>query len=219
MRRPSAKVVSLLILAATVLQLVVASAASNLPQFADKGFGARLVFYPILMLLVPAVWWLTAHRRPDRWERPDPPWAGFALVMAPFLVDVSGNTLNLYDAVVWWDDANHFVNWFLICLGLGLVLGVWSVRPAWAGGLAVVGGGALLALLWEIGEWWTFIRHGTELDTAYEDTLGDMTLGTCGACVAFLVLRVYTKRRTLAATPPLPATAATAAAPVASQRD
>ena len=37
--------------------------------------------------------------------------------MAPFLIDVTGNTLNLYDTVVWWDDANHFANWFLLCSG------------------------------------------------------------------------------------------------------
>jgi hypothetical protein len=54
--------------------------------------------------------------------------------------------------------------------------------------LLVTGLGCLLALGWEIGEWYTFIRHGTELDTAYEDTLGDMTLGTCGAFLAALVV-------------------------------
>ena len=29
------------------------------------------------------------------------PWAGFTLVMAPFLIDVTGNTLDLYDRVAW----------------------------------------------------------------------------------------------------------------------
>ena len=48
--------------------------------------------------------------------------------------------------------------------------------------------GCLLALGWELGEWYTFIRHGTELDTAYEDTLGDLTLGSCGAFLASLVV-------------------------------
>ena len=50
------------------------------------------------------------------------------------------------------------------------------------------GFGCLLALGWELGEWYTFIRHGTELDTAYEDTLLDMTLGTLGSLVAGLSL-------------------------------
>lgn len=178
----------LLVLLATVGQLLVAS-TSDAPQFAGKGFAARLVFYPVMMLLVPALWgvrrWWVLRRSGS--VRPAP-WVGFTLVMAGFLVDVTGNTLNLYDTLVWWDDANHFSNWFLLTLGLGLVLDVVALRPVWARAVAVTGGGALLALLWEVGEWWTFIRHGTELATAYEDTLGDMVLGTTGSAVALVVL-------------------------------
>ena len=60
----------------------------------------------------------------------------------------------------------------------------------------MTGFGCLLALGWELGEWYTFIRHGTELDTAYEDTLLDMALGTLGSLVAgFLVLRLGGARR------------------------
>ncbi|SHN47061.1 hypothetical protein SAMN05443668_12017 [Cryptosporangium aurantiacum] len=177
-------------LALTVAQLVVASVASDLPQFAGKGFAARLVLYPLMMLAVPVGWWL-AHRG----QLNTAPTAGFTLVMLPFLVDVSGNTLDLYDSITWWDDANHFVNWFLLCLGLALVLDVATLRPAWARAVVVIGGGALLALLWELGEWYAFIRHGTELDTAYEDTLGDMTLGTCGAVLALVVLLVLARRQ------------------------
>lgn len=183
----------LVVLALTVAQLVVAGVASDLPQFAGKGFAARLVLYPLMMLVVPVGWWL-AHRR----QLNTAPIGGFTLVMLPFLIDVTGNTLDLYDSISWWDDANHFVNWFLLCLGLALVLDVPVLRPAWARAVVVIGGGALLALLWELGEWYAFIRHGTELDTAYEDTLGDMTLGTCGAVVALLVVEVIGRRRSSA---------------------
>ena len=78
------------IFGATVGQLLVASVATELPQFAGKGFGARLVAYPVLMLLVPAVW---ALRRRRRGGTEPVPWAGFGLIMAPFLIDVTGNTL------------------------------------------------------------------------------------------------------------------------------
>lgn len=54
--------------------------------------------------------------------------------------------------------------------------------------LVVCGLGAILAVGWEVGEWWTFIRHGTEIETAYEDTLGDEVLGTLGALCAGLLL-------------------------------
>jgi hypothetical protein len=107
--------------------------------------------------------------------------------MLPFLVDVTGNSLDLYDAIGWWDDLNHFANWALLLSGIGLLI-CRGVQPAWAVVALVTGLGAVLAIGWELGEWFTFIRHGTEIDTAYEDTLGDETLGTLGALVAGLVV-------------------------------
>ena len=171
------------VLVLTVAQLVVATFASDLQQFEGKAFGARLVAYPLMMLVVPAGW-LLVHRG----HRVDVPWGAFALVMAPFLIDVTGNTADLYDSVAWWDDANHLVNWLLLCAGLGLLL-LPRVGMPWARVLLVTGLGALLAIGWELGEWYTFIRHGTELDTAYQDTLGDEPLGTLGALLAGLILR------------------------------
>jgi hypothetical protein len=171
------------VFALTVVQLLVGTLSPDLEQFEGKAFGARLIGYPLMMLVVPLAWWL-AHRAAPR----PVPWGAFALVMAPFLVDVTGNTLDLYDTVVWWDDANHFANWAMLCGGLGLlVLG--DVPQPWVRVLLVTGIGALLAIGWELGEWFTFIRHGTELDTAYEDTLGDEALGTLGALLAGVLLR------------------------------
>jgi hypothetical protein len=184
-RRPRCPVwVPALVLLLTVAQLAVAEWAPGIDRFADKAFGARLVAYPLLMLLTPAVWWLVTRRRAPR---PAPPYGAFTLVMLPFLVDVTGNSLDLYDAVGWWDDFNHFCNWALLLTGLGLIL-CRSVSPPWAVVVLVAGLGAILAIGWELGEWYTFIRHGTEIDTAYEDTLGDETLGTLGALVAGLVV-------------------------------
>jgi uncharacterized membrane protein YjdF len=171
---------------------VAATVAADLPQFQAKGFGVRLVAYPALMLLTPAVWATVRHVRASRTPLP---WAGFALIMVPFLVDVSGNSANLYDTVSWWDDANHFVNWAFLCGGTGVLLLRAAVRPAWALGLLVAGLGALLAIGWELAEWYTFIRHGTELGTAYTDTLGDLALGSLGSCVAAVLVALHADRR------------------------
>jgi hypothetical protein len=172
--------VPLLILLLTIGQLAVAEWVPGIDRFADKAFGARLIAYPLMMLLVPALWWFFVKRR--RPEEP-PPYGAFSLIMLGFLVDVTGNSLDLYDSLTWWDDMNHFVNWVFLLTGIGLIIGR-SVQPTWALVVMVAGLGAVLAIGWELGEWWTFIRHGTELDTAYEDTLGDETLGTLGATVA-----------------------------------
>lgn len=180
---------------ATVGQLLVATLATDLPQFAGKGFGARLAAYPVLMLLVPAAWFIVRQVRAPAVGQAVVPWTAFALVMAPFLVDVTGNTVDLYDTVAWWDDANHFVNWFLLCTGIGLLLPLAGLAARWAIGLLVTGIGAVLALGWELGEWYTFIRHGTELATAYQDTLADQVLGTAGAALAgFLVVHLLRRR-------------------------
>ena len=57
----------------------------------------------------------------------------------------------------------------------------------------VVGFGAVTAILWEIGEYFAFIRNSSELATAYTDTLGDLTLGLGGstltAAIAVIALR------------------------------
>jgi hypothetical protein len=187
------RLAALAVLAATVVQLLVAVALPDLPRFHGKAFAARLVAYPVLMLAVPAAWAL--HRRRHGGDAPLP-WDGFALLMAPFLIDVTGNTLNLYDSVASWDDLNHLVNWFLLCAGAGRLLRRAGVRPAWTLGLLVAGLGALLAIGWELAEYLTFIRGGTELDTAYRDTLGDEALGCTGAILAaLLTLRAELRSR------------------------
>ena len=83
--------IPVLVLVLTVAQLAVAEYVPGIERFADKAFAARLIAYPLLMLVVPFVWWVVVKRRhPDRY----PPYGAFTLVMLPFLVDVTGNSLN-----------------------------------------------------------------------------------------------------------------------------
>jgi len=177
--------VFLAVLAATEGQLAVAVLFPHLEQFEGKAFTARLIAYPVMILAAPA-WWFLKNRA----RTADAPWAAFSLIALPFLVDVTGNTLDLYDTIEWWDDANHLVNWVFLMAGVGLLM-LRSVRgPRWASWWLIAGVGSLLALGWEVGEYYAFIRGGTELATAYTDTLGDMVLGTIGAAIAATMLTV-----------------------------
>lgn len=168
----------------TIAQLAVAQWWPQIERFAGKAFGARLVAYPVLMLLAPAIWWIVVKRRKPAELAPH---GAFSLIMLGFLIDVTGNSADLYDSISWWDDANHFVNWFFLLTGIGLLIGR-PVQPRWALVLLICGLGSMLAIGWELGEWYTFIRHGTELETAYQDTLGDLALGTLGSMLAGLVV-------------------------------
>ncbi len=157
-------------------------------QFEGKGFGWRLAGSVLVVLVVPAVW-VALGRRPPY------PYAADALLTAPWLVDVLGNVFDLYDTVSWWDDANHFVNWALLSAGVGVLLLRARLSPLVSATL-VVGIGAFLAIVWELGEYVAFIHDNVdELDTAYRDTLGDELLGTCGALLAASCVYVASLRR------------------------
>lgn len=179
------------ILALTLAQLVVLTFVPDLPQAEGKAFGARLLAYPVLMLIAPVAWAIAGRTRHGSSPLP---WTAFALIMAPFCIDVTGNTLDLYRSVAWWDDLNHFTNWLLLCSGLGLLMRHARMAPRWALAVTVTGAGAALAILWELGEWYTFIRQSSELSTAYEDTLGDETLGTAGGAVAGVLVSLLGRR-------------------------
>jgi len=165
--------------AALIGLLVLGAAATNLPQFEGKAMAGRAATFWIPAALVPVIWWLWFRQRSY-------PWALDVLIVLPFLIDAAGNAANLYDTISWWDDANHLVNWCILTLAIGLLLVRLRPRlqPWIVFGLAI-GFGAVTAILWELGEYLTFIRgNANELATAYTDTLGDLTLGLAGSALA-----------------------------------
>jgi len=148
----------------------------DLPQFTGKAMQGRVLTYGLAMLLVPAIWFFRFRRHPY-------PVVIDILITLPFLIDVAGNALDLYDTIEWWDDANHFVNWGLLTGGVALALAFLPLGRLNRFGLAV-GYAALSAIVWELAEYVTFIRDSPELATAYTDTLFDEILGTAGGAVA-----------------------------------
>src|SRR3954447_20903724 len=180
---------------ASLVLLLAFGAFSGLDRFAGKAFGWRLVGYSIAAFLVPAVWALRGRRQPY-------PYLVDTLFVLPFLIDTIGNALDLYDTIDWWDDANHFVNWALLSSSVGLALLPTRLPPLVVFGL-VAGFGGVTAILWELGEYFAFIRDSPELATAYKDTLGDLTLGLSGSVVAALIIVTIDSRRGSAREPDL----------------
>jgi hypothetical protein len=177
--------------AALVGLLLLAVLFPDLPQFEDKGMTGRALTYPFAVVIVPLGWWLVRRRRGRDVVYP---YALDILLVLPFLIDTVGNALDLYDTIDWWDDANHFVNWAILVSAFVQLLLRLPVGPLALAGLAV-GFGAVTAILWEVAEYFAFIRDSAELDTAYTDTLGDLVLGLAGSCVAAAVGWWLARRR------------------------
>ena len=165
---------------ATIALLAWAIASPELPQFEGKAFVGRAVAYPIALAIVPVAWRLFGRRRIPYPLVPD------ILFGLPFLIDVAGNALNLYDTIEWWDDANHLVNWALHTAAFGLLLRYGQWGAATRAGLGI-GWAAVTAMLWEFAEYVTFVPGSAEALTAYSDTLGDLALGLAGGLVASIL--------------------------------
>jgi hypothetical protein len=166
---------------ATVGLLAWAVLNPDLPQFTGKAFTGRALAYPVALLVLPIGWWQFGRSRLTF------PVVAVILLGLPFLIDVAGNALDLYDPIEWWDDANHLVNWALHTSAVGLLLraggwGYWT-RVALAFGWAVTS-----AVLWELAEHVTFVPNSPEAATAYADTLLDLALGMVGGAIAALVV-------------------------------
>jgi hypothetical protein len=92
-----------------VIGLTAFGAFSGLESFEDKGFGWRLLFYPVMIFALPVIWRFVGHG--------PYPYTADVLITLPFLADVVGNVLNLYDTIDWWDDVNHLANAYTDTLG------------------------------------------------------------------------------------------------------
>ena len=166
----------------TVALLAWAVLNPDLPQFQGKAFTGRAVAYPVALLVLPVAWWLLGRPRDMAF-----PVAADILLGLPFMIDVVGNALNLYDSVDWWDDANHLVNWFLHTAAIGVLLrlGSWG---RWTRVALMIGWAATTAVLWELAEYVAFVPNSPEAATAYGDTLGDLALGLLGGTLAAILV-------------------------------
>ncbi|XKH53065.1 hypothetical protein LG284_13950 [Citricoccus nitrophenolicus] len=102
--------------------------------------------------------------------------------------------LDAYQLIPWLDLVVHVVaTGLLAAIGAGALLrGGWLQTGPSAGRvgqtLLTAGLGALLAVLWEVGEWFGHTLLDPAIQVGYEDTVGDLAAGVLGALLAGLLL-------------------------------
>ncbi len=164
-----------------------------------KGAGARAVAYPLLSFMLPLLWafgWRSGKGFP---------WLADLLITVTCFTDILGNRLDLYDAIVWFDDWMHLMNTGLLAAAALILTQHWTagLGATIERALAV---GATGAIVWELAEYAAFLANSSERRHAYTDTLGDLTLGTIGALVAALVVHALRRAGRLRETGvPIPA--------------
>jgi hypothetical protein len=175
--------------------LVFALLNTDWPRFASKAMSARAGIYPLL-IAIPALSWLAARTLARRNGRADPqyPLVADILITIPFVVDLLGNAVNLYDSIDHFDDACHLVNWAILTGAVGTVIVKRRELASWVVVWLLVGFGAITAVLWEIGEYGAFVTKAPEVKTAYSDTIGDLTLGITGSLIAAILTIVLGRR-------------------------
>jgi hypothetical protein len=174
-----AKTVNLALKGALLGLLALAVLAPDLPQWEGKGMGTRAAFYWLAAVLVPAIWWARGRRDPY-------PHVVDALVVAPFLVDVGGNALDLYDRIDGFDDFAHLVNWAFLVSAFGAVMVSLPIGRLNAASLAL-GFGAVTHILWELAEWVAQEVGTSGLNLTYDDTIGDLALSLTGSIVGSIL--------------------------------
>ena len=178
--------IDLVLKAALVLLLLHAVAFPDLPQYQGKGIGWRLLLYPVSAYLVPVVWFVM---RRQGGARGDYPYLIDICVGLPFLIDTAGNAVNLYDKVTWWDDAMHFVTWVPWVLAFGLAVRRRPNLRRFDVAAITIGFGAATHIIWELLEYVAFIRDNpNEYQTAYRDTMGDLTMSLLGSITGGLLV-------------------------------
>jgi len=159
------------------LLLGLALLVPGLGNMDGKGLVPRAVGYPIAAMAIPFIWFT--------WWRPRAsfPWTADFLVTFACFSDIFGNFLNLYDSVDSFDNWIHFVNTGLLTAAVILL----TMHRSTSLGAVVersLAFGVSAALIWEIAEYFAFLRWSPERLGAYADTLSDMSLGAVGSLIA-----------------------------------
>lgn len=159
----------------------------GIPGVEGKGWPERAVGYPISLLIVPLVWRL-------RGRRVSYPHLADALFVTPFVLDLLGNLVNLFDTIDQFDDFLHFANWTFLVAAFVMFLRPY-VLVRWNLVMLGSGLGAIAIVAWEGVEWVIQEMGTTGLQLTYDDTVGDLILSTSGGILGAALAAVALTRR------------------------
>lgn len=171
--------VDLAIKVAVVVLSLIPLVDPNASHFAGKAMGVRALLYPVMTLLIPAIWFLAGRPRPY-------PYAADIAFGLPFAIDAAGNVLGLF-AITGFDAIPHFLGWFFLSTAFGLAIAPLLDRR-WVAFLLVLGMGAVVDILWEAGEFALMKSGASGLQLTYENTIQDLLVSLSGAAVAAVAI-------------------------------
>ena len=148
-------------------------------HFQGKAMGVRAVIWPLSTVVIPLVWQLRGR------PRPYPFLADIALVM-PFLFDAAANDLGWFDTKG-FDALPHFAGWFFLAIAFGLAVAP-MIGRRWVTFGLVVGFGATIDILWEIGEYLLQRSGQSGLQLTYDNTIADLAVSLLGATLGALLV-------------------------------
>lgn len=103
--------------------------------------------------------------------------------------------LRWYEQYWWLDIVAHLVVNGLLAGAAGVVLHRAQMTPSraaragrWGSVITTTGVGGLLAVVWEVAEWFGYVYVDRTIDIAPGDTVGDLAAGVVGSVIAGLVL-------------------------------
>lgn len=163
-------------LAAPLVAIVVLQAAGA----GSRTMTVRLSLYMASVIVIPLIWWASGRPRPY-------PFAADIALVVPFVLDAVRIALEV-SWVPGLDAVPHVGGWACISVVVGLAVAP-IVRERWIGLWLMVGSGAIIAIVWEIGEY-ALSRGVRGVVLSESDTVTDLALSLVGAVVGAVAVVV-----------------------------
>jgi hypothetical protein len=141
-------------------------------QFMGKALALRTIAAPLFVLAIPAIW--LVRRRPVPY-----PYLADIMLAVPIVLDAAGNGFGWFVGTP-FELAPHLLGWLSLALAFGLAVAP-VIEQRWVTFGLVVGFGAIVDVVWEIGEFTLARTGGSGIRLGYSDTMRDLGVSLLGA--------------------------------------